>query len=467
MTLLRTITQTIRRHDLFQPGQHILVGVSGGADSMALLALLHEMAPRWQLRLSVAHLQHRIRGSAAAQDARFVKASARQLGLNYVEGNVDVPRLARRRGVSLEMAGREARYAFFAQAARRWHCAALATAHNADDQVETVLLKLARGAGPQGLAGIPYHTHWGKLKIIRPLRDASRIAILEFLRRRHLAWREDATNNDEAFLRNRIRHEVLPFLETRLNPRIRQALARTADILEKENEYLAALASNILAQCAGPARPLDGALLASYPIALRRRVLRQWLVAYGMAVNHIDYNAVDRLDNLLIHRQSGRSITLPGAWLARKTGRHIDLTHGQLLAAEAFRVALNIPGQTLLPQCGLRVVVELGAYVDCAKPSGLGQYPAQVCLALSSWRRRRVYARSWQAGDRMAPLGLRGSRKLQDIFTDGKLPREQRARLPLFECAGGLIWLPGYRVARGWAAAPSQQKTLRLTVERL
>ncbi len=519
------VKTAIRRHDLLRPGQHILVGVSGGADSMALLALLNNLAPAWKLRLTAAHLNHRIRGQAADEDARFVRAHARRLGIGYIEGRTDVPRRARRRGISLEMAGREARYDFFANAARRRHCDAAATAHTADDQAETILLKLTRGTGAQGLTGIPYVTHWKNLKIIRPLRDIDRTDILQYLRQQRLSWREDATNTDDTFLRNRVRHEVLPYLEAKLNPRIRQALGRLADILEKENEWLDALAKHILSACikkhaalktdatkrvpplvampgawqarlscaaqdgkpwaqqtlaqqnggprsvvAVPQRgfqhALNGQILAAHPQAARRRVLRQWLASCDVVPASMDFNAVDRLDHLLMTRQSGRAVPLPGGWVVRKFRQQLRLDSGQQAVPTTFRSPLNIPGTTLLPELGLCIVASLATGVHREKPRGLGHYPVRASLAPMAWRRRRIIARSWQPGDRMLPLGLAGSKKVQDIFMDAKVSRDQRQRVPIFECGGEIIWIPGYRIAQGWEVASTNTRALQLVIDR-
>ncbi len=465
--ITRKIQTAIRRHKLLQPGQHILVGVSGGADSIALLALLHELAPAWKLRLTAAHLNHGIRGADADQDARFVRSFVRRLGVGFIEGRANVPRLARRKGVSLEMAGREARYAFFADAARRRHCDVIATAHTANDQAETILLKLARGAGAQGLAGIPFTTRRYSLMLIRPLRDISRAEIIQFLRRRRLTWREDLSNADAAYLRNRVRHEVLPFLETRLNPRICQVLARTADILDKENEWLNTLAGNILSECAkesASGNTLNCRILASHPLAARRRVLRQWLVACGLDPNSLDFDAAERMDDLLMTRPSGRGVTLPGGWIVRKQGQCLHLDTAEIAASKIFRVPLRIPGTTLLPQLGLRIKASLAPGIYKDKPLSIGQYPARASLSVTAWRRRRMVARSWQAGDRMAPLGMAGSKKVQDIFVDGKVPGNRRPCIPLFECGGELVWMPGYRIARGWEVHDSARQSLQLAV---
>ena len=214
---------------------------------MALLLILHALAPVFRIKLTVAHLNHGIRGKSAAADAAFVRKLARTLGLPCVCGRANVPRLARKSRLSVEMAARQARYAFLSEVARTVEADVLATAHTADDQAETILLKLARGAGPRGLAGIPREGRVNGLRVIRPLLDIPRKDIVRYLRSRRQSWREDESNDSLAHLRNRIRHKVLPLLESELNPEIRPALIRTAEILREEDRCLDGMARACLA----------------------------------------------------------------------------------------------------------------------------------------------------------------------------------------------------------------------------
>ncbi|MFH1477755.1 MAG: tRNA lysidine(34) synthetase TilS [Verrucomicrobiota bacterium] len=510
--LLHSVIQTIRRHNLIARGQHILVAVSGGADSVALLAVLRRLASVWKFRLTVAHLNHGIRGPAAAADAAFVAKLARRWKLEFVGGRVNVRSRARRMGISLEMAGRKARYSFFARVARSHHCTAVATAHTADDQAETILLNLARGAGAAGLAGIPYIGRHGALKVVRPLRDVDRKSVERFLARSHLAWREDATNADPAFLRNRVRHEVLPFLEQRLNPGIRRALLRVSDILTGENEWLESIVDEMFKQCRipGSARMLDAKQLSGFPLAARRRVLRRWLETCGLDAEPLGFDAIERLDNLVVRRmpdRGGRAVTLSGGWLVRREGDKLTLSmdrrgnfkiilkrrpevgvhlkrselrwlvtsgreqlhcrvpDSRYESVQAFSVCLVVPGKTQLPEQGYRISASIGPGIVKEQSMAIGALPAHASLSLRAWRRRRLLARSWKPGDRMRPLGMQGTKKLQDIFSDGKVPITVRHCLPIIECEGEIVWIPGYRIARGWEVRPDERQALQLAVD--
>ncbi|NLB60230.1 MAG: tRNA lysidine(34) synthetase TilS, partial [Lentisphaerae bacterium] len=359
---------------------------------------------------------------------------------------------------------RQARYAFFAAAARRRQCHLAATAHTSTAHAEPILMNLARGSGPQGLAGIPRVMRWGSLVVVRPLRDIERGALLRFLKQRRLTWREDLSNADASFLRNRVRHEVLPFLEQKLNPRIRPALIHMAAILEKENAWLDKLARDLFADLSSPAG-LNTGRLSAQPQGARRRILRLWLMAQGFTAASLDFELVERLDGWLLSSARGRALTLPGGRLARQEGQELRLESSQPPAP--FCIPLKIPGSTHLPQLGLRVSARVAPGTRRARPPGMGHYPVQASLALKAWRRRRVVVRSWQAGDRMAPLGLDGSKKVQDIFTDAKVPRAERQRLPLFVCGDEIIWIPGYRIARACATGTAQEQALQLTLKRV
>ncbi len=466
--VLRQAQRTIKDRCLLHPGQCVLIGVSGGADSVALLHILHELSRSMKLDLKVAHLNHGIRGKDALRDSLFVKQLAESLKLDVVQKKVNVRGLAREKGISLEMAGREARYSFFDEAAAQVGADVVATAHTADDQAETVLLKLARGAGAGGLGGIRYTVQIEELPVVRPLLDVTRREIVSYLRKRKIEWREDESNSDTAFLRNRIRREVLPVMESKLNPRLREALLRTSELLREEDAWLDSLARGILAECV----PFDAEeqmlvpLLMEYPLGARRRVLRMWLSSNGIGNDGLDLGSVSRVEGLLQGR-NGSMVTLCSGWCVRKRNDKLLLELGDEETPASYRVALQVPGETVLADAGLRITATVEPGILRKKPAGAGRLPAKASISYSRMGRRRVYVRSWLSGDRMKPTGLKGSKKIQDIFVDEKVPRDQRGRVPLFECAGEIIWVPGYRVSREWMVPDEMVSALQLHVERI
>ncbi|MEK7751289.1 MAG: tRNA lysidine(34) synthetase TilS [Acidobacteriota bacterium] len=464
--MLAQLQSTVRRHRLLPRGRRVLVAVSGGADSVALLLALHELAPRLGIRLTVAHLNHRIRGKAADRDAAFVRRLAHRIQLPVVVGRADVPRLARNSGLSLEMAARQARYDFLAKAATKVEADVIATAHTADDQAETVLLKLIRGAGPKGLAGIPYRATLRNMSVVRPLLDVTRPEVEAFLRERGEPWREDLTNRDETFLRNKVRHRILPLLESELNPKVRQALRRTADILREEDLWLDRLAASRLARCRSATGTLAIPALGKRGLAERRRVLRLWLAEAGIPPEMVDFDAVDRINRLLAGPKTGGTANVAGTWTVTRQYDALAIRKTRHTAPPPYHRTIAIPGQTLVKEAGLKITASVapGLIKDAKARPGL--YPARASLNWAAVGNRRVTVRSWRPGDRLRPFGMTGSKKIQDIFVDEKIPAEWRPRLPLFECGCEIVWLPGYRVAQGWEVRRKTAPSLQLTVDR-
>lgn len=514
--MMEKMRRAIARHGLTQPGEHALIGVSGGADSVALLAALRERAPVLKVRLTVAHLNHGLRGRAAAEDAAFVRDLAAQWGLPCVIGQARVRTRAKNKGISIEMAARETRYAFLERVARRVRADVVVTAHTADDQAETVLLKLARGAGPDGLGGMrAVRTLPSGTRHVRPMLETSRREIEAYLKKNGIPWREDASNLDADPLRNRVRHDVLPMLESVLNPQIRAALTRTADICRADTAWLDAQALTLLRQCqetgdgfqgsgfgfqergdrgqgAGDRVQVSGFRkegagdgfcdvpgslrfdpLLDAPLAARRRVLRLWLTENGVPAEHLDFEAVDRIDRLLRRRQGGGQVPVGQGRIVRRHERRLDVlmrpesaaTCAQAGSRADASLKARMPGTTCWPEYGLRVTVRRAQRAVKERETGLGRWPACASLSMKKTAGRALRVRFWRPGDRMRPWGLNGSKKLQDIFADAKVPPEQRQALPVFECDGEIVWLPGYRIAQGWAVEENETACWRLRVE--
>lgn len=474
MKLFHTVVRSLRALGVPARARHVVVAVSGGADSWALLHLLHRLSPTLKLRLTVAHLHHGLRGREADADARWVRAEARRLGWPCVVGRVRVDELARTGGISPEMAGREARYAFFVRVARRHargEATVIATAHTADDQAETVLLRLARGTGARGLGGIPSERELpGGVRVIRPLLAVAREDLRVFLKQGGATWREDASNTDDAYLRNRVRGEVLPLLARTLNPRIGDALRRTADLLREDDAWMQAMTSAIYARVqrsdvTPPA--LDAAALAVESKAARRRVLQQWLQQAGVPPADIDVAAVDAVDGLLARRRGTGRRQLGGSWSVARDYGTLRLARGHETPATTRREhRLKVPGETLLPDWGLRVVTSAGKQI-VRERGRVGRWPARATVAWSALRGRALKIRPWRHGDRIAPFGMTGSRKLQDIFVDAKIPAEWRAGIPVLCCGDEIVWLPGYRIARHWAVNTPRDRILEIQISSL
>ena len=397
-------------------GKRVLVAASGGADSTALALALQELG----CEIALAHVHHGIRGKAADADAEFAAALARKLGAQFYLGKFNVPAAAKKAGESLEMAARRVRRGFLTATARKHGLRFIAVGHTADDQAETVLLRIARGTSITGLAGIPYVTEHAGVTFIRPLRDVTRRQVVDFLKRRRQAWREDATNADGFALRNRVRHEILPLLEMRLNPAVRQALLRLADIAAAEDEVMSVLARK--------SRPS-----AKTPLALRRRQRLAALRAAGVPPEKQVFHTVENI--------------FP---LCGKTAKKFSMVwknpgNFSTVWKKVFHSVENSPG-------GLSL----------RRGRGFSRRTDEVCLSAAAVGGRDLTFRSWRAGDRMKPLGMAGSKKLSDIFTDLKVPRAERNARIVVECGGEIAALAGWRVSRDFAVEGPRAPSLRI-----
>jgi tRNA(Ile)-lysidine synthase len=454
------VLRTIRRHDLIPPGSRVIAAVSGGADSTALAYVLHELQRAANFTLAgVAHLNHGLRAMAAA-DEQFCRETAAALGVPLEVGSADVASLARESGVSLEVAGRRARYAFLEAAARRLESTRVAVGHTRNDQAETFLLRLLRGAGPRGLGGI--HPRVGS--IIRPLGDVSRADVVRYLTGRGLSWREDASNADVEIPRNRVRHELIPFLTERFTPGIVDVLAREAAIARDDDEWLEERAieiatSIVLDRKEGSLR-LNRLALAAAPVPLARRVVRRALEEIEGA-GFTGFQAVDAVLAL----EPGQQVDLPGVHVERR-GAEILVEPGgtpEVPSPNSFEYALSIPGEVQVAEAGLVITAQR---LDAAEsPLKAGGHEVTVqAPGLGT----ELHVRSRRPGDALRPLGLGGRKKLQDLLVDRKVAREERDRVPLVvDAADRIVWVVGHTVAEDFRVTEPAAGVILLKARRL
>jgi len=423
-----TIRKAIDRHGLIPEGAKVVAGVSGGADSVALLRALHQLG----IPVTVAHLNHQLRGKDSDADERFVRDLSNTLKLPVVVKSIDVRQLSENSGLSIEMAARQARHDFFAE----FKNSVIALAHHADDQAETFILKLARGAGSEGLGGMSFSQEIGPIRLIRPMLDISREDILQWLKDPHFTWREDVSNADETFLRNRVRHTILPLLEKELNPNIRETILRTMNILRAENEWMESLETE------------NWKLEIGNPLAARRRALRKWLFEHG--AEGIDFDATEKILTLM---KSGKGTTI------------FELNNRQRVIIEYGTPRFEKIEQAGKPAPSWKLTLEHGTGWRKDHGKGAGILPAEASFDAERVGDSPITVRGYEPGDRIQPLGMEGSRKLQDIFTDQKIPRAQRPSIPVVVCRGEIIWLPGYRTTQGWEVPASTATSVHLRIQ--
>ena len=469
--LLVTLRDTVTYNAMFAPGQTVVIGVSGGPDSTALLHALAGLREEWRLSLVACHLNHGFRGAEAEDDAAYVQALCARLGVECRVENVDVPGLARRRHLSAQQAARDARHGFLRRVAREAGTERIALAHTRDDRAETVLLNVLRGSGLDGVAGFAPIT----LPLVRPLYDTSRAQVNAYCALHDLQPRQDSSNLKTAYRRNRVRLDLLPLLRQDYNPHVDDALLRLADLAREDDALLQTLADDTLnallarrPQNSPDSLQLPAHALNALPLALRRRILRLAIARVRGHLQDVDFNAVNSLLAACESRRDYEAI-LPFADNTRGTDtapdgvsvvlrcRNANIEVCRVAASASplpWSVPLNVPGRTDVAGAGVTI---WGAFCRLADlPSTVQQWRdtktfnqegksadqsgVQSNSVLYLWARRDIdlplIVRAWLPGDRMRPRGLNGTKKVQDIFTDAKTPRNQRASIPVIVEAG-------------------------------
>ncbi|NKB71124.1 MAG: tRNA lysidine(34) synthetase TilS [Candidatus Latescibacteria bacterium] len=438
--MLREVRDMVRRETRLEPGHGMVVAVSGGVDSMVLLDLLYRLQGELRMGLHVAHLDHQLRIESAA-DGEFVAHSARERGLPYTVESRDVADCARANGWSLEDAGRRLRYQFFEQVAVASGSVLIALGHHADDQAETVLWRLLRGSGTTGLSAMePVRQD----RYIRPLLTFERAAIERYATESKVGFRQDESNADTRFVRNRVRAGLIPYLKRSYNPNIIQVLNRTANVLREEDRLLEELAQTALEAvvCARSVGKfvLDAGLILDYHIALQRRVAKLVLQGLSACEGPFDFAHVEAL--LQIWRQPDSGLRqLAGDIWAQRAGGRILLRRGR---SKAVAGLLRVPGQTFIPERQLVLNCRLlaGENPDQVKASLGGQKAAFDADSFSG----ELAFRSLRPGDRFRPLGMGGhEKKLSDFLVDSKVPRISRDEILLVTCNKEIVWVVGMR----------------------
>lgn len=462
------VLNTIRRYGLVSSGDRVVVALSGGADSMALLHVLHELLPRLDATLAgVVHVHHGLRGDEADGDRDWCRDVAAGLGLPFREARVAVSTEAQVRGWSIERTAHLLRHAALRETADELGADRIALGHTRDDQAETVVLRFLRGAGTRGMAGM--HPRRGRL--IRPLLESSRGAVEQYLAERGLTYRDDRSNADLDIPRNRVRHELLPALIEVAGTALPARLARQAEVWRQEEAWLEHAAEPWVARAVeaagqGWALHVDG--LEGAPPALRHRVY--WALARRLFGERATSRSVEQVSRAAALRD-GHSASM-GGWRVQRQGRSVrfrreSASSGGPPASGArgdertAAVELQVPGEASLPALAVRVTAEVASRdVWALAPARMG--PDAAMLDADEVEGPLVL-RQWRPGDRVRPIGLGGSQKLQDLFVNRKVPLAQRSRVPIVSTPDGrVVWVVGQAVDERVAVKASTTRVVIL-----
>ncbi len=493
MDVLRRVRETIEREELLRSGDTVVVGVSGGPDSLCLLHVLRALAPEFALRLVVAHLHHGLRGADADADAEFVRRIAADWDLPCEIGHADVPALAQRYRLAVEETARRARYAFLGQVAERVQAPVVAVAHNADDQTETVLMHFLRGAGISGLRGMLYKTRWGEYRLlepleralrgehtpptarayprwlIRPLLDVPRADAEAYCAAHGLTPRFDRSNLDTTYYRNRLRHELLPLLET-YNPGIREVLRRSAAVMADDYEILRAALSEAWARVERPSPAVGIAFdlkgWRALPRGLQRATLREAVHRLRRTLRDINFVHIEQALRVARAGETGERATLPRGLMLRVDYDRIEIADEDATPALPGPqvhepLPLACPGTTPLAN-GWEIEVRLLTRAELPPNWETNPDPWQAWLDAAALGSAPL-VRPRRPGDRFQPLGMGGkSVKLNEFMINVKLPASLRPGWPLVEGAQGIAWVVGYRIDERARVRPTTERVAHL-----
>ncbi|MBN1400760.1 MAG: tRNA lysidine(34) synthetase TilS [Anaerolineae bacterium] len=500
MDVVRQVRAAIARYEMFRVGDTVVVGVSGGPDSLCLLHVIVRLASEYRVGVQVGHLNHGIRGQAAREDARFVAALCAEWGIPCRVERRDVPELARARGTSLEEAARQERYAFLGELARAVGGRTVAVGHNADDQVETVLMHFLRGSGLAGLRGMPpvawldalrlgrepsseISDEGERIRLVRPLLSVPRAEIERYCAQVGLTPRFDRSNLDQTFARNRVRHELIPLLES-YNPNIREVLPHTAEALSGDYQVLRQLVQKswdaVVRHADQVAVHYDLEALRALPLGLQRSLLREGIHRLRFSLRNINWVHVEDAVKLMERGQVGARATLP---------RGLELTLGYdeaVLASQGYTptgeerpriaqaLAISLPGCYMLPHGRWRLA---GHIMDRDElPEDWERNCDRFTAYLEAGRLQgELLLRPRQSGDWFYPLGLGHRQSIRTFMINAKIPAQERDTVPLLiadpeACAPAeaeIVWVVGWRIDARYAISADTRRVMAIHVQRI
>ncbi len=452
----------MKRGSVFHAGERVGVGVSGGPDSVLLFDFMTQLARQQGLVVSAVHFNHRLRGHESDQDEEFVRHLARERGCEFFGAAADVAETARRRRRNLEATARELRYRYFFSLISQGKLDKVATAHNANDQAETVLLRLLRGAGTRGLAGI-YPALEGK--ILRPFLGLTRAEIEQEVARQKLEFRQDATNRNTRFRRNKIRLELLPLLEREYSTEAVRLLSELAARARDDEAYLEEQAR----EKAKPWRTKEGSgekvpvrALLEFPPSIARRVIRQMIHGVPGTGAGPTYRQIEEVRRFAADGRSGRAVKLGGGIRVRKEFNWLIVERESTeIGTREYAYPVTVPGEITVPEIGTTFQLKIVPTVKIGKEyntsaEGMGLNPRRV--------RGSLILRSWKPGDRYRAAGKLKAEKLKELFRERKIAAERRRGWPVLEAEGEILWVKGFPPAEGAAAVEGARQAVVIRV---
>ena len=468
--ILQTVRQTILTHRMFKRGDSVLVAVSGGPDSIALVHIISVLAAEYSLRPAIAHLNHCLRGSDSDRDAEFVAGTARHLDLPIYVQRENVRAFQQRRRLSLEEAARLVRYGFYEATAAEHGFNKIALGHHSDDNAELVLMNLLRGSGPQGLSGIaPVRDG----NIVRPLIQLRRSEIVDYLAEKKLPFVTDASNTDPTFTRNKIRHHLIPALQTAYNPRIIETLNRLGEILRAEDQWFDETLEPVFKQCVSlrTNEKISLALPAFNQLtrAVKRRVVRKAILGIKKDLRRISLLHIDTILHLIDKGRDPGRLNLPDGILVARNGVELTLIKIEnninsndyeifQKSVTDYQYAITAPRTLHIKEAGVSIAL---CEIDIDELPNFKGIDATIAFFDLDRLIFPLSVRNTRPGDRFTPLGLNGSQKVKKYFINCKIPLVQRKICPLLLSDGNIVWIAGHRIDEAVKVRPGTRRVLK------
>lgn len=451
----------IKKYKLIEDGENIVVGVSGGADSMALLYLLIELKKEMDFNIHMAHVNHGVRGKDALRDQKFVKEQAAKLDLPYYSRDVDMVKYGKERGITSEEAGRELRYGFFREITKELGGGKIAVAHNKNDQAETLLMRFMRGTGIDGLKGMEFIS----ADIIRPILGVSREEIEKYISDKHIETVSDMTNFETIYNRNKVRLELIPYIEENFNPNIIDTMWRTSEISALDSDFLNEYTERAYKKALKLEKKdriiLDLDLVLSFHTSIKQRVIRQSILKINNSLQGITEAQISNTMDLINKRSTGKEVHLTNNIL-------VSIDYDNIIVRARFEgkndYFYKIPnfGLVNLEEIGYSFSVDLISvedYLKRGKDENTSYFDRDKIVGDLGVRNRK-------AGDRFVPFGMKGSKKIKDYFIDEKISRELRDKIPLIVDRESILWVVGYRTDEKYRIDNNTKNILKISYKK-
>jgi tRNA(Ile)-lysidine synthase len=459
--LLRTVRGTIEKYGMFKAGDTVVVALSGGPDSVAMLHVLNSLKGIYRIKLHAAHLEHGLRGEESLEDMRFVEQICQAVSIPLTTQRAKVPDAASSGGLSVEAVARKIRYAFLERVLGEVGGNKIATGHNADDQAETVLLNILRGAAMAGLSGVRPAV---ESRIVRPLIEATRDEIIAYLDEKKIDYRIDSSNTDERYERNKVRSTLIPLIKEQFNPRIVESLARTASVFSMIDAHFRAEVAAARELCC---RTEDGRSIVDLeafkdlPRVIKLFTFYSILRSVEGDEQVVSFDSLNAILNLAVRSKSGSQIDIGSGIVALK--EYDKLVLGRDIAlVDRYEIRLKVPGETRVEQAAYTIRAEV-----LKERPGTGEIYRSGRTAFFDFGAvdLPLIARSWREGDRFVPFGLSGTKKVHDVFIDEKVPVSKRTTIPIICDSEGILWVAGVRRAERARITEKTETILKITYE--